>query len=241
MTESFVSLPETFVVSKLADMPKTFVAPAEFHTARFIYKDVKVDGVVTQARESMYAILPDVTDGFVTLFLNRDEGKALVKDWIQEQADKAARLSYEKRKDGNVHAADFSLDALIAMLTAESAAERMTKESLTKLFDTEYRNRIAFALAAERDPEFILLVDGEDEAAFDAYWSRGNGIKFLTIAQNYKQFILRAVERKPTFESQAIKDKVLNAVKMLDTSPIVTKLVEKLEAAPVASVDDSGL
>lgn len=254
MNESVVvSLPETFKVSKLADLPKSFVAPSEFHLARFIYKDVKDEaGNVTQARESMYAILPDVTEGFVTLFLNRDEGRNLVKDWIQEQADKAARASYEKRKDGNVHAADFGLDALITLLTAESASERLSKETLSKLFDTDYVNQIAYALVLERDVAGAIFLlqeyDKEDEVSRQNYvkncqdfWSSEVGVKYLAIAQNYKAFVLRAVERKPTFESQAIKDKVLNAVRMLDASPITAKLIEKLEAAPVASIDVSGL
>lgn len=232
-SSSVVSLFSTFAVSKLADMPAKFAAPSGFHVSRMIYKG--------EDKASMYAVLPDVTDGFVTLFLNREEGRQLIHEYIQDQLDKAARASYEKRNDGNVHAADIGLDALIQFMSAESQAERMTKESLGKAFDSTYHNRIAFGLALERDPEFIVIVDSGDTSEIETYWNSEAGLKFMGTAQNYKQFILRATERNASFESQAIKDKVLNAVSLLDTSPMVAKLIEKLTAIPVATVDDSGL
>jgi hypothetical protein len=140
--------------------------------------------------------------------------------------------------------ADLTIELLAGIALAGSDNVRITKELLTGLFDSDWVNTIAYALVLERDAANAAMllsdtVSGEDKAAF---WNGEHGQKFMAIAKNYKQYIVSASEKVPSFISQAIKDKVLTAIGYLDQeSQAVQKVSDKLNKAPVASVDASGL
>ncbi len=63
----------------------------------------------------------------------------------------------------------------------------------------------------------------------------------MTIAQNYLQFFQCAAERNPTFVNEGIKAKVLQALEYCEESPVLTRIIDKLQNAPIASVDDIAL
>jgi ATP/maltotriose-dependent transcriptional regulator MalT len=217
--------------SKLSALPKSYTVPAGYRLARFIVKGKGDDA-------SGYALMPEVSDAFLQSFLTREEGIAAVKDLIESYQDKIARAAFSEGKAYVTEEAIKSMDAICAIARESfQNAERITKDTISKLFDTEWVNRIAYVIAIERDANALAQL----EAMPEMYWGSTEGMKYLQIASNYKPYILRAAERKPTFESEAIKAKVLHAVKYFEESRAAQMVAEKLQNAPVASVDDSAL
>jgi len=218
--------------SKLSALPKSYTVPAEYRLARFIVKGKGEDA-------SGYAFMPEVSDAFMQSFMTREEGKAAVKDLIEAYQDKIARAVFLSGRDYVAEDGLKNLDAICAIARESfQNAERITKETLAKLFDSEWANRIAYVIAVERDASALAQLES---GLPGVYWNSEAGLKFLQIAANYKAYILRAAERKPTFESEAIKAKVLNVVGYFEDSRAAQIVAEKLQNAPVASVDDSAL
>lgn len=222
----------SYTLRPLAEMPKDLKVENGLRLCRMVLRDVPEN----KGKKSQYCILPEVTENFVQTFIGTDKGMEAVKDYIETLQNAAVRKVYV-RLDRSPCAADLSIDALVEIAEESSESARLTKEVLVRLFEAEWKNRIAFSLVYERDPGAVVQLESDAES----FWNSESGCKYLQIASNYKQFIMYGAERKPGFASQLIKDKVLAVLGYLDTSIIVDKLVEKLKDAPVVSVDTLAL
>ena len=223
---------QSYNTRTLASVSKDHLVTAGYRGVRIIRKNEKdANGNVTE-RESLYVEIPRMTDNFVQTFIANEKGLQLVREYVESLQDKVCRV-VTCDKNRSVCDADLTIDELIAIGEATSDNVRITKELIGKLFDTEWRNRIAYALVLERDIEGTAALE-QDAAGF---WNTAKGEQFLALASNYKQFLLRAAERNPSFESEAVKSKVLAAVGYLDSDVIVDKVADKLQNAPVATAD----
>ena len=194
----------------------------------------------SKEKKGYFFVAPSVTENLVQSFISSEKGMNAAKDWIESLMKEAGK----KRFDAGLHfsAADLSIDALIAIAEATSENVRLTKENIEKAFNEGWKHVIAAALVLERDAVGATILCGEDTNAIAAYWNSESGLKFQQIASNYKSYILRGAERRPTFETEAIKAKVLAAIANLDAEEqLVQKLVEKLTDAPIATVNEDAL
>lgn len=190
-------------------------------------------------KKGYYFVAPQVTPAFVQAFAADAKGMEALQDYVESLMKGIGK----KRFDAGMmfSAADCTIQNLVEFAQATSENVRLTKENLEEAFKG-WVHTIAYALVLERDAVGAAILLGEDAEAKQAFWGGESGVKFLTIAGNYKQFFLSGAERKPTFISQAIKDKVIAAIAVLDQDEqLVQKLAEKLQAAPIASADDLAL
>lgn len=187
-------------------------------------------------KKGYYFIAPQMTPAFVQAFVAHPKGLEAMQDYIESLVKGTAKRKF----DAGLHfsEADVSIDSLVEFASQTSENVRLTKENIAAAFDAGWINTIAYALVLERDAQAALVLLGEDVNAKQAFWGGETGAKFLAIAGNYKQFLLYGAERKPAFQSEAIKDKVLQAIAYLDQEEqLVQKLAEKLADAPIASAD----
>ena len=191
-------------------------------------------------KKAYFFAVPSVTENFVLTLIQSDKGMTAAKDWIESLIKAAGKKRFD---NGLVFSeADITIDALCSIAEETSDNIRLTKENILAAFDAGWKNTIAFALALERDAVGAVTLCGEDMDAIAAYWNSEAGLKFMQIAANYKSYLIRGAERKPTFETAAIKEKVLNAIANLDQEDqLVSKLVTKLQDAPLATVDADAL
>jgi len=166
----------------------------------------------------------------------QEKGFALVREYVESLQDKIARAVICE-KGRSVCDADLTIDALIEIGEATSENVRLTKDSITKAWNEGWANRIAYALVLERSATGAASLEQDAES----FWISSEGQKFQQIAANYKGYILRAAERRPAFETQNIKDKVIAAIGYLDSDVLAEKMKEKLMQAPIASVDELAL
>lgn len=186
-------------------------------------------------KKGYFFSVPVVTDNFVQTFMQSDKGLNAAKDWIESLIKGAGKARFDAGQ--GFSEADISIEALCAVAEATSDNIRCSKENIETAFKAEWHNRIAYALAYERDASAPAAL----EADAGAYWASENGAKMLQIAANYKPYLIRASERKPVFETAALKEKVLSVIAYLDDSQLKEKVEEKLKAAPIAAVDMAGL
>lgn len=186
-------------------------------------------------KKGYFFVTPTVTDAFVQSFITSDKGLNAAKDWIESLIKNAGKARFDAGQ--GFSAADITIDALCSVAEAVSDNIRCSKENIVAAFDADWINRIAYCIALERDANAAVAL--ETDAA--AYWSSEQGAKMMQIASNYKAYFIRASERKPTFESAAVKDKVIAAVQYLDESQLQEKVWEKLQNAPIAVVDTDAL
>ena len=191
-------------------------------------------------KKGYFFSVPVVTDNFILTLVQSDKGMNVARDWIESLIKAAGKKRFDAGQ--GFSAADCTIEALCAIAAETSENIRLTKETITEAFDKEWRNTLAYALILERDAEAAVILLGEDAAAKQALWDGAIGEKYLKLAGNYKGFFLRGAERKPTFEDERTKGLVLKAVSYLDQeSQLVQKLADKLNDAPIASVDDIAL
>lgn len=186
-------------------------------------------------KKGFFFVAPTVTDAFVQSFITSDKGLNAAKDWIESLIKNAGKARFDAGQ--GFSEADITIDALCSVAEATSDNIRCSKENIVAAFEAEWYNRIAYCIALERDANAAVAL--ETDAA--AYWSSEQGAKMMQIASNYKAYFIRASERKPTFETAAIKNKVLAAVQYLDESQLQEKVLEKLQNAPIAVVDADAL
>ena len=186
-------------------------------------------------KKGYFFVAPTVTDAFVQSFITSDKGLNAAKDWIESLIKNAGKARFDAGQ--GFSAADIAIDALCSVAEAVSDNIRCSKENIVAAFDADWKNRIAYCIALERDANAAVAL--ETDAA--AYWSTEQGAKMMQVAENYRAYMIRASERKPTFESQGIKDKVLTAIQYLDESQLQEKVLEKLQNAPLAVVDADAL
>lgn len=236
-TQEIVSV--TYQLNALSAKPKDFEPVGGQRLSRIIFKQ----GASNPGKnESMYCVLPEVSESLVHSFMRTAAGKSAVVELIEGLQDAAVRavwLSFGR----SACDADLTVDALCKLADAQNESVRLTKENIQKAFKDEWSGRIALALAIERDVNAASIFAGEDVDvdAAAAYWNSEAGAKFLAVASNYEQFFVLGAERKPAFPSAAIKAKVLAAIGYCDDSTLKGKLEEKLTATPVVTIDDSGL
>lgn len=186
-------------------------------------------------KKGFFFVTPVVTDAQVQAFITSDKGLNATKDWIESLIKNAGKARFDAGH--GFSAADITIEALCSIAEATSDNIRCSKENIVAAFDTEWHKRIAYCIALERDANAAVAL--ETDAA--AYWSSEQGAKMMQIASNYKAYFIRASERKPTFETAAIKDKVIAALQYLDESQLQEKVLEKLQNAPLAVVDADAL
>lgn len=235
----------TYTTKKLAEVKKDHAVASGMRGVRIIQKDLKQkDGAgnqITISKESFYVEIPQLTDNFVQTFIANEKGLQLVKEYVETLQDKACRVVICD-KGRSIVDADLTIDTLIEIGEATSTNVRVTKELVNSMFDAEWKMQIAYAIVLERDAAAAAILLGEDEAAKAEFWDSAACAPFVQIACNYKQFILYACEREPSFSSEAIKTKVLQAVSYLDQeSQVVAKIAIKLAGAPIASADSIAL
>lgn len=226
----------TYSYKKLAEVAKNHEVQTGFRGVRIIQKNLKDANGVEIEKHSYYTELPILTENFVQAFIAQDKGFALVREYVESLQDKIARAVICE-KGRSVVDADLTIDALIEIGEATSENVRLTKDSINKAWNEGWANRIAYALVLERSATGAAALEQDAEQ----FWHSAEGQKFQQIAANYKAYILRAAERKPAFETQNIKDKVIAAIGYLDSDVLVDKMKEKLVAAPIASVDELAL
>lgn len=191
-------------------------------------------------KKGYFFSVPAVTDNFVLALVQSDKGMNAARDWIESLIKAAGKKRFDAGQ--GFSEADITIDALCTVAAETSENIRLTKDAIAEAFDKEWRNTLAYALILERDAEAAIVLLGEDVAAKQALWGGAVGEKYLKLAGNYKGFFLRGAERKPTFEDERTKGLVLKAVSYLDAeSQLVQKLADKLNDAPIASVDDIAL
>lgn len=186
-------------------------------------------------KKGYFFSVPAVSDNLVQAFIASDKGLNAAKDWIESLIKNAGKARFDAGQ--GFSEADITIDALCSVAEAVSDNIRCSKENIETAFKADWHNRIAYALAYERDAAAPAALEADSAA----YWGSENGAKMLQIAANYKPYLIRASERKPTFETQALKDKVLSVIAYLDESQLVEKMRDKLTDAPVAAVDMAGL
>lgn len=247
MTDSTLNqtVNNSYVLNALTEKPKDFEPSKGFRLCRVIFKQ----GASNPTKAlSQYCTLPELNESYIQSFMRTVAGKNAVAELIEGLQDAAVRAVWLKSKRSPCDA-DITIDAISAIAAAASESVRLTKENIISTFDAEWCNRIALSLAIERDEEAALIFTACDDAGNSAvneesaaaYWNSEAGARMVAIASNYKQFFVAASERAPTFASDAIKSKVMLAVSFLDDSVLKVKLEEKLQSAPIASIDDSGL
>ncbi len=235
---------QVYQLNALSKMPKDFVPASGFRVCRVTFKQSEADKKAGKAKkESQFCQVPVLTDAQAQGFILNPKGMELVKDYLSGLQDKVIRKVFVENNRSACEA-DLSFDAMIAVGQAEvSDGVRFSKELIKQVFDAGMRNQIAAGLAMSRDAEFLVLVNDEavTEEQLRDYWNSKAGEGFMQIAQNYLQFFKCAAERNPTFVNEAIKSKVLAALEYCEESPVVSRIVEKLQNAPIASFDDVAL
>lgn len=223
----------TYTLKPLVQLPANWKPEAGNRFCRVIVKgtEAKEAGKVSQ-----FCQLPELTDNFVQGFIATPQGIGIVKDWIEGLQNAVVRNVYLQHNRSTTDA-DLTIEALYEIAAAESDNVRLTKDVIGKQFDSVWVNRIAYSLVLEREAQASLVLLGDNAEAKVAFWGSEIGCKYLKIASNYKQFFVMAGERKPSFVSQAVKDKVLTAVSYLDSDVITEKLKNKLTDSPIASED----
>lgn len=227
------NLVNTYTLKPLVQLPANWKPENGNRFCRIIVKgtEAKEAGKVSQ-----FCQLPELTDNFVQGFIATPQGIGIVKDWIEGLQNAVVRKVYLTH-NRSANDADLSIEALYAIAEETSENVRLTKDVISKQFDSTWVTRIAYCLVLERDANAALILSGDNVEAKEQFWGTETGCKYLKIASNYKQFFVMAAERKPSFVSQAVKDKVLVAVSYLDVDVIVEKLILKLEETPIASED----
>jgi hypothetical protein len=242
MSESImsVSVNNSYTLNALADKPKDFEPSKGFRLCRVIFKQ-GADKTATK-EQSQYCSLPEVSETFVQSFMRTEAGKLAVVELIESLQDTAVRNVWIASKRSPCDA-DLTVEALGKVAEAQSESVRLTREAIVNAFKNEWASRIALSIAIERNEDAALIFTAEsvNAEAAAAFWNSEAGAKVMAIAGNYLQFFVLASERKPAFPSEAIKVKVMQAIAYLDDGILKGKLEEKLQAAPIASVDDSGL
>lgn len=191
-------------------------------------------------KKNYFFAAPQVTAGFVQAFAADAKGMEVLQDYVESLVKEIAK----KKFNAALHfsAADCTIQNLVEYAFAASDNVKLTKDNIVSAFDAGWANTIAYALVLERDAAGAVVLCGDDVDAKQAYWNSEAGAKFLDIAGNYKAYLVRGAERKPTFETEAIKTKVMNAIANLDQEEqLVQKLVEKLQDAPIAAVEEDAL
>lgn len=217
-------------VSELSDSVESSAVIGNETIIKFKNKDKK----------GYFFSVPAVTDNFVLTLIQSDKGMNAARDWIESLIKAAGKKRFDAGQ--GFSAVDITIEALCAIAAETSENIRLTKETITEAFDKEWCNTIAYALILERDAESAIVLLGDDAAAKQALWDGAVGNKFLELAGNYKGFFLKGAERKPTFPNDHVKGLVIKAISYLDAeSQLVQKLSDKLNEAPIASVDDIAL
>ena len=207
----------TYTLKPLASMPNGWNPESGNRFCRVIVKgaEAKEKGKVSQ-----FCQLPELTDNFVQGFIATPRGVGIVKDFLESLQNAVVRKVYlDYNRSSND--ADLSIESLYEIAEFTSETTRLTKDVIGKQFDSVWVNRIAYCLVLEREPNAALVLSGDNVEQKEAFWGTEIGCKYLKIASNYKQFFVMAAERKPSFVSQAVKDKVLTAVSYLDVDVIV--------------------
>ena len=227
------TLVNTYTLKPLVQLPQNWKPEVGNRFCRIIVKgtEAKENGKVSQ-----FCQLPELTDNFVQGFIATPQGIGIVKDWIEGLQNAVVRKVYlENNRSAND--TDLSIAALYEIAAETSESTRLTKDLIGKCFDSTWMQRIAFCLVLERDANAALILSGENVEAKETFWQSETGCKYLKIASNYKQFFIMAGERKPSFPTVAIKQKVLTAISYLDSDLIVEKMKDKIESAPIATED----
>lgn len=219
---------KAYQLRKLAEMKDATIENG-FRVARIIFKG-------DETRESQAAMIPIRSDNFVQAFAQSSRGLQLVREYIESLENAVVRKVYVDSGRSPCDA-DLTIESLCDIGEATSENFRLTKEVINKYFEEGWKNRIAYSLVAERDAVAFATL----EASPEEFWNSESGLKYLSIATNYKQYLLRAAERKPSFETAAVKERVLQTVEYLDVDVIVEKMKDKLVNAPVVSVDTTAL
>lgn len=229
---SSLNLSSVYTLRPLAEKAKDFKVSQGNRLCRVIFK-----GKDAESKKAQFCQLPELTDSFAQAFMLNAKGLELVKEMIEGLQDKAVKNVFVQHGRSATQD-DLTIEKLCEVAESDEDNIRCSKPNIEKAFDATYKNRIALSIALERDAEAALILTSEDNEAIAQFWDSEAGLKYLTIAGNYKQFILMAAERKPIFSSQALKDKILTAISYLDSDTIlVDKITDKLTNAPVASAD----
>lgn len=224
-----LNISNSFPFSKLADVASNVEVSATMRECRIIIKDAALKEA---GKCSQYCQLPEVTEGFVNAFVMNPKGMEAVKDFIAGLQDKAARAVYVGTTRGYVCESDITIEMLAELALADSENTRVTKENVTAWF-ASVKLAIANFLSQSRDLNAIR----DDE-----YWSAGNGAKFVAIAENYKPLFLELASRKPSYASADIKGKIeMVAAAVMSGTVLEEKMLAKLDAAVIATVDELGL
>lgn len=226
---------QTFTIRKLSEMPKDFIPASGSRICRVIVKEAtskKFGG-----KESIYCSLPEVTENRIQALMLHSAGLEYFKSCFEALENVAVRSKYLKTGT-SANEFDLTIEALAQIAAASSSNDRITKATIEAAFKNEFRNTLALAIALERDSQAAVILVSEDQQQIEEFWNSQAGLKFLGIADNYKQFYVAAAERKPSFSSEDIKAKVLKSLEYLDSdSQLVQFISAKLSEAPVASVE----
>lgn len=230
---------QSYQIRKLAEMPKDFAPASGFRTCRVIVKEAtskKFGG-----KESVFCQVPEVSENQIQALMLHSAGAEYFKSCFESLQNAAVRAKYLKTGT-SANELDLSIEELVKIAAASASSERISKSTIESVFDAEWKNTLAFAIALERDSEAAVVLVSEDTEQIEQFWNSQAGLRFLGIAANYKQFFVSAAERKPSFSSVDIKTKVLKALEYLDAeSNLVQYVAAKLSEAPIASVDSLAL
>lgn len=193
-----------------------------------VVDNVSIIKFKNKEKKGYYFTAPAITANFVAAFVGSKEGIDVIAEYIDTLRKEVAKSRFDSGQ--YFSEADCTIANLIEFAQRTSENVRLTEETLTKAFNADWLNTIAYGLVLERDAGGAAILLGEDEQAKLQYWLGEAGQTFKGIAKNYLQFFLRAAKRNnPTFETQEIADKVCFAASLLNQEDmLVKKLVTKL-------------
>lgn len=222
---------QTYQVTTLAKLPEN--SPEGMRACRIIFKQTaeeKKNGI--EKKESMGCFVPVVTDTFAQSFASLHP--RIVAEWIQNLQDTCIRNLYVN-SGRSPSENDIGMDALAETFNAIVVSERLTVEQIKAALAGEFGLHFVNYLAKSRG----ISLENQPE----------NVAMLTQVKQNYLPFFSMATARKPSFETAAIKEKVVSVlcgfgdylIEKGIESVILEKCLEKMLNAPVATVDLNAL
>lgn len=226
------STASTYQVTKLASLPEA--VPQGFRTCRIISKQSTEDKKAGKPREdSMGCFLPSVSSSFASTFASLHP--EIVSYWIEQLQDSAVRKVWMASRRSPSES-DLEISALVELFNSEEKPDRMTAAQIEAAMKSQLGLDFINYLAQSRG---IQLVDQPENVAM-----------LTQVRNNYIPFFQMAAARKPSFDSAAVKEKILSvlcgfgdwmAQNGKEESKILLAALEKMSDAPIKTVDIAGL
>lgn len=181
-----------------------------------------------EAEDSKACFVPLMSESIANAFAAKHP--QIIIGFLEELQDKVARKVWvTSRRSPN--ADDFGIDKLAEIYNETTISDRITKEQVKAAWNSDLGLQFVNYLGRARNIDLSI----------------SENIEMLTgIKNNYLQFVQMAAERKPSWASQAIKDKVSGVIADFasyqedrggDVSPLILKALDKMLDAPIAQVD----